>query len=241
MKVNRFVPVFLIFLLCGCATTPYSIPLSKEAREKTPGKGIPYYLPRPYLVVTKNLAFVPSENEEPKSNQDTGSASGQDANQSSGKKDTVKTDSSNKNNNTVVKTTASGEDVYSMQVIYLPDPNQKYALYSNRGTGVYDASATFVDGWKLIGLNTKSDAKTVETIQAIGSTIKETASGIATTSSAIAPFLGIMAETKGGELEAPGAAAPTPEETPIVVGIWVFDLMETPFKSVFTWTMTEKK
>lgn len=194
MRLNRLVPVFLILFLYGCATTPYSVPLSQKAKVESPGRGIPYYLPHPYLVVTKNLTCATAEK--------------------SGSAVTVKND------------TALNKDNYAMQVIYLPDPDQKYALYFDKGTGSYDSTITLVDGWKLAGLNMKGDAKTAETIQAIGSAIKDTASAAATT---FGPF-------KTAQQQTAKVSSEVPE-----VGIWIYDLMGgVPFPCVFTWSSTEK-
>lgn len=237
MGLNRLVPVFLVLFLCGCATTPYSVPLSKAAREETPGKGIPYYLPHPYLVVTKNLNFVVPEKTESKSNQNTESTSGQNtANQSSGKNSSSdKSGSSGKNNASAAENAASdnsGKDSYSMQVVYLPDYSQKYALYYNRGVGKYDSTVTLVDGWKMTGLNTSSDTKTAEIIQAIGSSVKDIASGAAA-AGATFKSQGVEVEEEEGE-EASKPAVPA--ETSKTVGIWIYDLGgDKPFKSVFSW------
>lgn len=202
MRLNRLVPVFLVLFLCGCATTPYSIPLSHKAKVESPGKGIPYYLPRPYLVVTKNLTCV------------TAAKSG--STESQGTAQTAQ-----KTNITVNKDSDKSKDAYAMQVVYLPDPDQKYALYFDKGTGSYDSAITLVDGWKLAGLNMKGDAKTSETIQAIGSAIKDTASAAATVHG-----LGIFQK----KVEKAG-----PETSE--VSIWIYDLMGgVPFPCVFTWT-----
>lgn len=211
MRLNRLVPVFLILFLCGCATTPYSVPISQKAKVESPGKGIPYYLPHPYLVVTKNLTCVTAVKSESAASQSTDQAAAKKV--SDGSKGAAQNDA------------ASNKDNYAMQVIYLPDPDQKYALYFDKGTGSYDSAITLVDGWKLAGLNMKGDAKTAETIQAIGSAIKDTASAAATT---FGPFKAVQQAAK----VSPGV----PE-----VGIWIYDLMGgVPFPCVFTWSSAEK-
>lgn len=218
MRLTRLVPVFLVLFLCGCATTPYSVPLSRKAKVESPGKGIPYYLPHPYLVVTKNLTCVTAVKPE--------STASQNADQTAAKKDPdgskgAVNDASGKND------TALNKDAYAMQVIYLPDPDQKYALYFDKGTGSYDSAITLVDGWKLAGLNMKGDAKTAETIQAVGSAIKDIASAAATT---FGPFKTVQ---KQAAKVSPGV----PE-----VGIWIYDLMGgVPFPCVFTWSSAENK
>jgi hypothetical protein len=228
MRLNRLVPVFLVLFLCGCATTPYSIPLSQKAKTQSPGKGIPYYLPHPYLVVTKNLVCVTAEKPESTASQASDQAASK---QDSSKPKTTSSDSSSKND------TASNKDTYSMQVIYLPDADQKYALYYNRGTGTYDSAVTLVDGWKLTGLNTKGDSKTTEIIQAVGTALKDTASTAASVATGIAAFKAAVPVMEEEAIK-PSVSAETPE----VVGIWIYDLMgEMPFRCVFTWSMPEKK
>jgi len=223
MRLNRLVPVFLILFLCGCATTPYSVPLSRKAKVESPGKGIPYYLPHPYLVVTKNLTGATagkSGSTESQGGAQTAQTTNITVNKSSDKPKVAANDDSGKNDIVLNK------DTYAMQVIYLPDPDQKYALYFNKGTGSYDSTITLIDGWKLAGLNIKGDAKTAETIQAIGSAIKDTASAAATT---FGPF-------KAVQQEAAKVRPQVPE-----VGIWIYDLMGgVPFPCVFTWSSAEK-
>lgn len=220
MRLNRLVPVFLILFLCGCATTPYSIPLSHKAKTHSPGKGIPYYLPHPYLVVTKNLVFVATEKTESTANQAAGKTTTENANKNS-----------DKNDNSAKNDTVLNKDAYAMQVIYLPDADQKYALYYNRGTGTYDSAVTLIDGWKLTGLNTKGDSKTAEIIQAVGTALKDTASAAASAATGIAA---LKAAIPGMEEEVakPSVAA----EAPKVVGVWIYDLMgDIPFRCVFSW------
>lgn len=205
MGIKRLTPVFLVLFLYGCATTPYSVPLSQKAKAQSSGKGIPYYLPHPYLVITKNLTCVPAP--KPESTGDQNTDQGVTKN-NPGKIDAVLT-----------------ADAYAMQVIYLPDPDQKYALYFNKGTGSYESAISLVDGWKLAGLNMKGDAKTAETIQAVGSVIKEAGSAAAT----------FRASAFGQKKVA--KAGPEASE----VGIWVYDLMGgMPFPCVFTWSSPEK-
>ncbi|MFA7706612.1 MAG: hypothetical protein WCX91_05890 [Candidatus Omnitrophota bacterium] len=219
MRLNRLVPVFLILLLCGCATTPYSIPLSHKAKAQSPGKGIPYYLPHPYLVVTKNLTFVATEKPESTANQAAGKTTTENTNKNS-----------DKNDNPTKNDTALNKDAYAMQVIYLPDADQKYALYYNRGTGTCDSIVTLVDGWKLAGLNTKSDAQTAEIIKAVGSALKDTASAATSVATGIPVSKGAM----------PGmdedVVTPSVSTETINVGIWIYDLMgDIPFRCVFSW------
>jgi len=212
MKGMKWVAGLVVLFLCGCATTPYSLPLSQKAKTQTPGEGIPYYLPHPYLVVTKNLTYVTAEkaeSTEKKSGQETAAAA-----VGSGKSDAV-----------------GGADIYSMHVIYLPDADQKYALYFKRGTGTYDSAIVLADGWKLTGLNMKGDAKTSETIQALGSIIKDNISTIATSGGKVAAL----------QEAVPGVTAPRKKVAP-AVGIWIYDLMGgTPYPCVFTWTSEENK
>jgi len=154
-KSSILVPTFTLFaallaaLLAGCATTLECVPLSEEALKDSNknAAAIPYYLPKPYLIVTRNV------------------------NATGAKKTTiVKTDPSK---DTETKTTVSEPveikgAIYSYQVVYLPDLRYKYGLRYHQGTGSYDTSFSLENGWMFTGLNAKGDAKTPETLAAIG-------------------------------------------------------------------------
>ena len=126
-------------------------------------------------------------------------------------------------------------DTFAWQIIYLPDLNQKYGLRFKRGTGTQENSFTLVDGWKLSGVNTKSDAKTAETIAAVGTTVKDIGSLI--------PWTALR--NKEGPPKESGSETPSDpsslikEIKKVRAGIWIIDMGnndgEIP-KVVYTWT-----
>lgn len=137
--------LFSVVMLFACASTITTKP-GGEA-------GIPYYLPKPYLLLTKNISLVQTKTVTETVKED--------------KKETIKT--------TVepIMQADKGRDFFSFQVIYLPDLTQKYGMEILSRTGTIDTTVTLIDGWKFTGLNLKADAKTSETIQAIGSVISQ--------------------------------------------------------------------
>jgi hypothetical protein len=132
------------------------------AKQDADEDAIPYYLPKPYLIVTMNV-------------------------NTTGDKKTKETSKTNEDEKTVEKTTETmtekvteaSETVtvaspqYAYQIVYLPDLRYKYGLRFSRGSGTYEASFKLEDGWRFTGLTSKGDAKTAESIQAVASLVKE--------------------------------------------------------------------
>ncbi len=152
-KINLItLAIGAMILLSGCAPTVKVVSLSKNARDEMPWyKGsIPYYLPKPYLLIAKNFAGTKiTKTKEKETKQDAVT-----------EKETTTTE-------------PSGGVTYSYNIIYLPDLNQKYGLKFTRGTGSFNTKITIEDGWKFVGINLDSDSKTAETISATGSAIKD--------------------------------------------------------------------
>jgi len=172
MKAACLISIACLAMLVGCVTTPTCVreDVGWWKRTFSAPSGIPYYLPRPYLMVTKN--FVLTTKTETKT--------------------TVKTPDGGKNpeTNVVVETTTPTTlsevgDTYSCEIVYLPDIKQKYLLKFNRGAGTQENSFTLQDGWKLTGVNSKADAKTPETITAVASVLKEIGSLVSPTKKAL--------------------------------------------------------
>ncbi len=142
MKIIKILFIFfMMFSLYGCASTITAKPGGSS--------GIPYYLPKPYLLIARNLCLVQTKTTEIKEDNKTVIT-------------TEPVSSCNKEN-----------DSFSFQVIYLPDLTQKHSLKILSRTGTIDTSISFVDGWKFTGLNLNADAKTSETISAIGSIVSK--------------------------------------------------------------------
>ncbi|MFN3740429.1 MAG: hypothetical protein ACK4TF_07135 [Thermodesulfovibrionales bacterium] len=133
-----------VFILSGCASTITARPGGET--------GIPYYLPKPYLLITKNLTPLTEKIIEKKDD----------------KGNTIAIE------HTVEPVSISNTkgDSYSFQVIYLPDLTQKYSLKILSRTGEVKTNITLIDGWKFVGLNLEADAKTSEIIKAISEAIK---------------------------------------------------------------------
>jgi hypothetical protein len=77
-----------------------------------------------------------------------------------------------------LKTDKDGKSLppeFSNQIIYLPNPKQRYAVKINPGWGTVDGSVKLVNGWMLDSLGSKMDSKIPETINAIAGLLKEAA------------------------------------------------------------------
>ena len=119
------------------------------ANPKPHQKGIRYYRPKPYLLVT----------------------SGQNA---------VVTNQADK---TVTKTTVPDKKYVNIQLQYLPDFEEEYALDVRTGFGTADVGIKLEDGWNLTEINQKLDSKTNENIKAVSDLI----GSIAKSTAALAP------------------------------------------------------
>lgn len=119
-------------------------------------KGMSYYLPKPYLLIAKNIALGQTK---------------VTTNVTEVKEDKKVTTTTVTITEPVFSEIEKGRDLLSFQIIYLPDLTEKHSLNIESGTGTLDTTITLVDGWKFTGVNLKVDAKTSEIIQAIGSVI----------------------------------------------------------------------
>ena len=74
-----------------------------------------------------------------------------------------------------VKTGPGPNDVreqYTSQIIWLPDPTQKYVVRTVQLLGSVEESITLKDGWMLTQFGAKSDPKIPETINALAGVAK---------------------------------------------------------------------
>ena len=158
MKIaTKFVSLVTIIGIAGCASTVSVVPLSKTAVEESKESGIPYYLPRPYLLITKNFNGTKQTTTKTKEEKKKGDETSTATTEATSSEPILKNESDN----------------YSVQVIYLPDLKRRYGLKIDKGTGTFDSTITLVDGWKLTGINVKSDSKTAEIISAVGGAAKD--------------------------------------------------------------------
>lgn len=132
--------------LSGCATFEVT-----GERGGTPG--IAYYLPKPYLLVTKNVStpgVTPKE-----------AGSGDEKNK----------EGADDNSNSANSSESYARDpVYTFQVLYLPDvaAGKQYAK-AKPGLGSVSAELALVNGWQLSSAKIGLDSKVPETLTALGS------------------------------------------------------------------------
>jgi hypothetical protein len=158
MSAYKLRYIFLAFVIClSCAPQIEVVPLSKEAKERNAGNGIPYYLPKPYLLVTRNFEYIYTHEDVVPDN--TGSTS----------------HDSTTTTTTVKPNDPPTGDVFSYQIIYLPDTSEKYGIKISRGTGTFKGKISIENGWKFLGINLETDSKTAETIKGIGQAAKDIA------------------------------------------------------------------
>jgi hypothetical protein len=158
--LNRlFFSVF--FLIINACTTVSITPINYNG-EKVPNgiEGLPFFRPKPYLLVLKSPKIKHENNQNLKS----------DENQAEG--DTEE----NTNNSTLLFKTEN----YLVKLIYLPDFSHGYTIsISNpwRPFGSTEMSPQLENGWMLKSLNSKVDSKTPETLTAIASIVAAARNG----------------------------------------------------------------
>jgi len=143
-KVVFVMYVFSALFLTGCGS---SVSVKKLSDKDT---GIPYYLPKPYLLITSGLSatvYQPKVTEKTTENKD-------------GTRTITKIEEK-----VPVKSGANGA-AYSMEIIYLPDLRDKYGIEINPGFGKSETKVTLENGWKLTSLAENTDTKVPETITA---------------------------------------------------------------------------
>lgn len=159
-KIKVVLILISCLMLSGCASTITANKLTSQNEETT--SGIPYYLPQPYLLMTKNLALMEQVVE-----------TSETAGDEEGKKDRKRTSKTE-----IVAADKTEEDVYRFKILYLPDKSEKYGLKIKARTGTIKTNMTLVDGWQLTGVNLDADAKTKETIEAVATGLQNILSGI---------------------------------------------------------------
>lgn len=100
-------------------------------------KGIRYYRPKPYLLVTSGQAAVITNQAE----------------------------------KTVTTTTEPDKRFVNIQLQYLPDFEEEYALDVRTGFGTADVGIKLEDGWNLTEINQDLDSKTSDNISAVSDLI----------------------------------------------------------------------
>ena len=159
------VGVGFLLTLFGVGCLGPKLEASKIRSERQ--EGMPYYLPRPYLLVTKNFNLVETTRKTTTTTKPDGTKvevveeavhdPGADGKRQAGPEGTV----------------------YAYQIVYLPDQCSLYGLRVARGIGTLDSRIELEDGWKFTGTQIETDTKTPETIEALGKPISELGKALA--------------------------------------------------------------
>lgn len=206
--------------LVGCA--------SFSVKSKINGKtveGIPYYFPKTYLLVTKNVAVV--------------QRAIPPASKPAGKKKDRKEDGGEPISKPPDQIKIS-DPKYAFQVIYLPDL-EKGPIYIKMSAGFGSVTANFplINGWQFTGGTISIDSQTDENMTALGSFAGSMAS-LATTSSGtsdsgfVSSLEKVLAMLLDEKPEAPGIDETTVKDKLIKnledalknlkPGIWLFEM-----------------
>ena len=149
-------------LLTGCSSSITAISLKDKNENK---KAIPYYLPQPYLLITKDYSHLATKTT--KTEKATLENTQKPAEKPSG--------TAKKETSTTAEPVSITVNGFTYKIIYLPNLAEKYGLVYNTGSGVSDLSFTLKDGWMFTGLNLESDTQIDETITAISSLVSSIA------------------------------------------------------------------
>lgn len=165
----RAVLAATLALLSGCAHIS-AVPLSPDGTEAGPvgdkaqGKGVRYYLPKPYILITE----LPSTSSGGDGSSSAASAAASGDSSSSKSKsaasDSTSTPSAPTSNTSFAASMAS----YSVKLIYLPDFSKPMALDISGGIwGSISVAPTLQDGWMLGALSASVDSGLAATITAL--------------------------------------------------------------------------
>lgn len=141
-------------LLGGCASSIDVIPLSEGAKKVSTEKAIPYYLPMPCVLVTKNMSIV--DNKQASESSRNAPASGN-------------------------VTVPDDKDHFDFKIIYLPDLDKQYGIKIAKTLGTIKDTIKLEDGWKLTSLNLENDANTANIIKVVGELIPNIISSLGAT------------------------------------------------------------
>ena len=157
----------LLFALCIVSSLSLTSCGSSIAVKKLGDKdtGIPYYLPKPYLLITSGFSATEYK---PKITETK-----------TEKPDGTKT--SKKVTEQAPMTTGINKDSYSVKIVYLPDLRAKYGITIKPGNGTSDTKITLANGWQLTSLATITNTKVAETIEA-------TSGFVSTVGAVLTPF-----------------------------------------------------
>jgi hypothetical protein len=179
----------VIAMTTSCASVRI-YPLDVNGRLRTgEQEGARYYLPKPYLIVAEvpvdphvstsdegggrhTLSMSSGGSDKPKK------AKPGDDDGDSGASDTAADDSSGAPGGTTDTSFGMMTKQYGIKLIYLPDLSRPMAITESTGWfGTATMKPTLQDGWMLTSLDAETDAKTAETLQAVGSLLGGGSSG----------------------------------------------------------------
>ncbi|MGA1980743.1 MAG: hypothetical protein ABSG99_09335 [Sedimentisphaerales bacterium] len=146
-KITKFLLVLYVMsalFLTGCGS---SVEVKKLGEKD---KGIPYYLPKPYLLITSGISTTEYQEKVTETK-------------------TEKPDGTKINEKVTDRTPITppiSKDGYSVRIVYLPDLRTKYGITINPGSGTSDTKITLADGWQFTSLAAITDTKVPETIKA---------------------------------------------------------------------------
>ena len=215
MKNQHFSYLLLILVIFfACATNIEVVPLSKEAKDRNINTGIPYYLPKPYLLITQNFDYIHYN------------------------QDTIEKNTDSESNTPTTTTIAEQiqtplENTFSCRIIYLPDTSEKYGIKISRGTGNFEGDLNIVDGWKFVGFdNLKTDSQTDEILSSLSALLEK-----------LAPTGVPMAKVDKALLDSIAAAMGTEVtkrtlEVPLKAALILYDLSDLS-KPVLHWQSTD--
>ena len=180
-------PIAALLVQLGCAAGRFEVHKVDAASQL---EGFRYNLPKPYLLVTNMAVSLPTS-VNPAAEVSTGTPS-------TGRKPP-------KEGGTQVAASEAPApgSVVTMQLLWLPDPSQQYAVSVKGGrSGTFSGKIQLANGWMLTGVNEEFDPKTAETINAVSGLLTgliKTAGGVqmltvpTTSEHPVKPFLLLFA------------------------------------------------
>ena len=156
LTMRLSVCLVILFFTVGCV--PPRVIVTPNPCADT--KGIRYYRPKPYLLILPFSEVTTTTDPRAKS---------APADETTQKKTTVELSKIN-------------DEFVTMQLEYLPDFSEEYAIDVKSGFGINETSFRLENGWKLTEINQKLDSQTDENIKAVGELISSASKALAKSS-----------------------------------------------------------
>ncbi|MFL9992905.1 hypothetical protein PQR34_18615 [Paraburkholderia sediminicola] len=172
-------------ILASCASVT-SVPLNPDGTDATANsnkvKGIRYYIPKPYLLVTALPASPASSVSDatlPQAHKKPEAQGGGDT--ASKNTDTQLPQSNTPTANASDTSFTAATAQYVVKLIYLPDYSQPMALQMHSGMfGTVSEAPTLQDGWMLTSMSGSSNSGVADALSAIASIVSGAKGGAAT-------------------------------------------------------------